>query len=118
LNDSFASLLKYPDFPPQKTTERIEPRIRAETLIGYDENRHAWVRFFANSLGQYFAIRMTETDNGWSFKYVSFFKTARPETPAPDATFTKKSNTEYTVDGPTYPENGTQVTEHHTCHKM
>jgi hypothetical protein len=106
------------DFPPQQTAERTEPAIAAEALIGYDEYRQAWVRFFANSLGQYFSIRMTETGNGWSYKYISFFKTTKPETPEADATFTRKSDTEYLIDGPTYPENGTQVTEHHSCHKL
>src|ERR1700676_4123121 len=33
------------DFPPQHTAERNEQGITAETLIGYDEGRHAWVRF-------------------------------------------------------------------------
>jgi hypothetical protein len=61
---------------------------------------------------------MTETGDGWAWKYVSFFKTQKPETPGADATFTKKSDTEYAVDGPTYPENGTLVTEHHVCKKM
>jgi hypothetical protein len=106
------------DFPPQQTAEGNEPAVTAETLMGYDERRQSWVRFFANSTGQHFAIRMTETGNGWSWKYVSFFKTTRPETPDADATFTKKSDTEYMIDGPTYPENGTQVTEHHSCHKL
>ncbi len=106
------------DFPPQQFTGHTEPAVTAEALIGFDERRQAWVRFFANSTGQYFPIRMTETDNGWSYKYVSFFKTTRPETAEADATFTKKSDTEYLIDGPTYPENGTQVTEHHSCHKL
>ena len=106
------------DFPPQQTAERNEPAVAAETLIGYDERRQAWVRFFANSSGQYFAIRMTDTDSGWSFKYISFFPRTKPETPDADATFTKKSDTEYLVDGPSYEENGTRVTEHHSCHKM
>jgi len=33
------------------------------------------------------------------------------------AVYTKKSDAEFTVDGPSYPENGKQVTEHHTCQK-
>jgi hypothetical protein len=105
------------DFPPQESKERTEPAITAETLMGFDERRQAWVRFFANSEGQYFSIRMTDTGNGWSWKYVSFFKTTKPETSDPDATFTKKSDKEYTIDGPSYEQNGTRVTEHHTCHK-
>jgi hypothetical protein len=106
------------DFPPQQFTGHTEPAVTAEALIGFDERRQAWVRFFANSTGQYFSIRMADTGNGWSYKYVSFFKTTKPETLDADATFTKKSDTEYLLDGPTYPENGTQVTEHHSCHKL
>lgn len=95
-----------------------EPGFKSEYFIGYDEQRQAWVRFGAMTTGQYFAIRMTDTaDGGWSWKYVSFFKRTRPETPDVDATFTKRSDTEYTVDGPTYPENGQTVTEHHVCRK-
>jgi len=105
------------DFPPKQFGEN-EGSVKAEVLIGYDERRQAWVRFFADSEGHYFPVRMTETDNGWSYKYVSFFPRTKPETPDSDATFTKKSNTEYVVDGPTYPENGTMVTEHHTCRKL
>lgn len=106
------------DFPPAQFGNNTEPAIQAETLIGFDERRQAWVRFFANSIGQYFAIRMTETENGWSYKYVSFFPRVNPETADADATFTKKSDTEYLIDGPSYPENGVQVTEHHDCRKQ
>ena len=106
------------DFPATTTAGQQEPAITAETLIGYDERRQAWVRFFANSKGQYFAIRMNDTGSGWSWKYVSFFKRMTPETPDPDATLTKKSNTEYVIDGPSYQLNGTRVTEHHMCEKM
>jgi hypothetical protein len=106
------------DFPPQQTKEgTTEPAINAETLMGFDERRQAWVRFFANSEGLYFPIRMTDTGNGWSWKYVSFFPRTKPETSEPDATFTKKTDKEYTIDGPSYEQNGTRVTEHHTCHK-
>jgi len=34
------------------------------------------------------------------------------------AVWTKKSDTEYTVDGPSYPANGKMVTEHHTRRKV
>jgi hypothetical protein len=104
------------DFPPLQT----ETAVHAEALMGYDGMRDAWVRFFANSKGQYFAIRMTEAgDGGWAWKYVSFFIRKSPETPGSDATFTKKSDSEYVIDGPTYKENGTgpSVTEHHVCKK-
>jgi hypothetical protein len=67
--------------------------------------------------GEYFPIRMKETGDGWAYRYVSFFG-SKPETADADATFTKKSDTEYSIEGPTYPENGKQVTEHHSCHKI
>jgi hypothetical protein len=104
------------DFPAGQIGENAQPT-QAEYLIGYDETRQGWVRFGAMSTGQYFAIRMTDTDSGWSWKYVSFFRSRRPEMPGSDATFTKKSDSEYTVDGPSYPLEGTTVTEHHTCKK-
>ena len=106
------------DFPARNAGNGNEGPVSAEALMGYDERRQAWVRFFANSLGQHFEIRMTDTPVGWSFKYASFFPRQKPETPEPDAVFTKKSDSEYTVDGPTYPEGTTEVTEHHTCHKV
>jgi H+/gluconate symporter-like permease len=90
---------------------------QAECYIGY-AGRNAWVRFFAMSTGEYFANRMSETSDGWSWKYISFFKTEKPESPEVDATFTKKSEREYELDGPSYPENGTIVREHHVCKKQ
>ena len=93
------------------------PDNTAEALMGYNPQRQYWVRFFVNSEGQWFAIRMTEPANGWTWKYVSFSKDRKPETPDADATFTKRSDTEYTIDGPTYPKDGTRVTEHHVCKK-
>jgi hypothetical protein len=104
------------DFPAQPN----EPAITAEVLMGYDERRQAWVRFFANSIGQYFPIRMTETNGGWAWKYVTFFVRQTPETAGSDATFTKKSETEFVIEGPSYQEKGTgpRVTEHHLCKKL
>jgi hypothetical protein len=105
------------DFPPRQFGSNESP-VNAEFLIGYDERREAWVRFGVTSTGQYFAIRMTDTDDGgWSYKYVSFFKRQTPETPESDATFVKKSNAEYVVDGPSYEQGGTRVTEHNVCRK-
>jgi hypothetical protein len=106
------------DFPPRNAGNGNEGAVTAEALMGYDERRQAWVRFFANSLGQHFEIRMADRPNGWSFKYASLFPRMRPETAEPDAIFTKRTDTEYTIDGPTYPDGATQVTEHHTCHKV
>lgn len=105
------------DFPPGQFGSKNGPAVTAEALIGYDENRSQWVRFFTTSSGDYFPIRMKETPTGWDYTYISFFR-PRPEPATPDAAFAKKSDTEYSIDGPTYPENGTQVTEHHSCHKM
>ena len=106
------------DFPPQQFGEKGDA-VRAEFLMGYDERRQAWVRFGVLSTGQYFAIRMTDAgDGGWSWKYVSFFKRSTPETADSDATFTKKSDSEYVVDGPSYEEDGKPVREHHVCKKM
>jgi hypothetical protein len=104
------------DFPPQQFGGTNEPAVTGEALIGYDQNRSQWVRFFANSTGQYFAIRMKDTGTGWAYRYVSFFG-SKPDAAEADATFTKQSPTEYVIDGPTYPENGKEVTEHHDCHK-
>jgi hypothetical protein len=105
------------DFPPKQFGGDNERPVTAEALIGYDEGRGQWVRFFATSHGEYFSIRMKETGNGWAYRYISFFG-SKPDTAEADATFTKKSDTKYLIDGPTYPENGTKVTEHHSCHKM
>src|SRR5207244_1433678 len=70
----------------------------AKYFIGYDERHQAWVRFGAMSTGQYFAIRMTDDGKGgWGWKYVSFFPRTTPETSGSDATFTRKSDTQYTV---------------------
>jgi hypothetical protein len=96
------------------------PPMQAEYFMGYDQPHQAWVRFGAMTTGQYFPIRMTDTGNGWSWKYASFFNRQRPETPGSDATFTRVSDSEYRVNGPTYRENGTGpvVTEHHVCKKV
>ena len=112
------------DFPPGQFGSKDSPPVTAEALIGYDQNRGQWVRFFASSSGDYFSIRMDyfsirmkESPTGWEYTYVSFCR-PRPDAAQPDATFTKKSDTEYSIDGPSYPENGTQVTEHHSCRKL
>lgn len=105
------------EFPAQKTSGGNEPASSAIALMGFDERRKTWVRFFANSGGQYFPIRMTDTGTGWSWKYSSFFPRTSPETQTPDATLTRKSDAEYVIDGPTYPQSGSMVTEHHICRK-
>lgn len=112
------------DQPPVRTAMMKGDKLdaagfRAEYLMGYDPRHDAWVRFGAMTTGQYFAIRMTPTPNGgWTWKYQSFFPRRRPESAQPDATFARKSDVLYTVDGPTYPnEQGATVTEHHICRK-
>ena len=106
------------DFPAQISAGRNEPSSTAVALMGFDEGRQTWVRFFANSGGQYFPIRMTDTGTGWAWKYSTFFVRAKPESPGADATLTRKSDSEYVIDGPTYPQNGVVVTEHHVCRKV
>ncbi len=83
---------------------------QAEYFTGYDARRDGWVWFGAMSTGQYFAMLGKRVDNVWSWNYVlpGLFGSA---------VYTKKSDAEFTVDGPSYPENGKQVTEHHTCQK-
>jgi len=108
------------DFPPKQMGDN-EQAVHGEFFIGYEERRSAWVRFGAMSNGQYFANRMTETGGGnWSWIYVGFFGWHTPDKSGSDATFTKKSNVEYVIDGPTYPKDGTGelVTEHHVCKKL
>jgi hypothetical protein len=61
---------------------------------------------------------MSDAPNGgWLYKYVSFFNRQQPESPDSDAIFTKKSDSEYAIDGPSYPQDGVRVTEHHACKK-
>jgi hypothetical protein len=62
------------------------------------------------STGQYFAMLGKRVDNVWSWNYVLPGLCG-------SAVYTKKSDAEFTVDGPSYPENGKVVTEHHTCRK-
>jgi len=103
----------------QPSGPKEEP-FRAEYFIGYDQARQSWIRFGVSSTGMYFAIRMTEDGNGgWTWKYVGLFprKTATPPSDTPDASFTRVSDTEYRIEGPTYPDGGVQVAEHHNCKK-
>lgn len=103
----------------QPAQPKAQP-FRAEYFVGYDQDRQSWIRFGAMTTGQYFAISMKDAGAGnWAWKYVNFFAGANPKQSSdPDATFTKRSDTEYTVDGPTYPgENGKPLTEHHICRK-
>jgi hypothetical protein len=95
------------DFPA--TGERAGA-MQGEYFIGYDARSQRWVRFGAMSTGQYFAMLGKRADNVWSWNYVLPGQSG-------SAVYTKKSGAEYTVDGPSYPENGKLVSEHHICRK-
>lgn len=90
---------------------------KAHYFVGYDPRYDQWVRFGVMTTGQYFLIRMTDTPSGWGWRYAGVFKTRR-QPPGYDTVFARKSDSSYTVDGPTYPgDKGTMVTEHHRCRK-
>jgi hypothetical protein len=86
------------------------PAFQGEWYVRYDERVHHWVRFGALSDGMYFAMIGKRTNDTWSWTYVL-------PGPGAIAVFVKKSNSEYTIDGPSYAINGTPVTEHHVCNK-
>jgi hypothetical protein len=89
-----------------------EPAVRAEYFFEYDQRVPRWVRFGAHSNGQYYGMYSKSAGTAeWVWNYVL------PSSGASPATWTKKSDAEYTIDGPSYPENGRTVTEHHTCKK-
>ena len=98
------------------------PPWQPEFLMGYVEARQAWVRFGALSTGEDYAVRMTDTSPSGSatWSYVSFFASPSSEPSASDATFIKKSDTEYVDDGPTFREKGTGriLREHNVCQKQ
>lgn len=84
--------------------------VRAEYFIGYDPRNGRWIRFGAMSDGLYFAMVAKRSGNTWPWTYVL------PGTRG-SAVYTEKSDSLYTVDGPSYEQNGKPVTEHHTCRK-
>ena len=84
--------------------------VHAEYFIGYDPRNARWIRLGAMSDGLYFAMVAKRDGNSWPWTYVLPGQGG-------SAVYTKKSDSLYTVDGPTYVENGKQVTEHHTCRK-
>jgi hypothetical protein len=94
------------EFPPSEG----RPAVEGEFLIGYDERNGRWLRTGAMSDGLYFSMVGKRDGDSWHYGYVL------PGTSG-NAVYTKKSDREYTVDGPTYPENGKPVTEHHRCMK-
>ena len=65
--------------------------------------------------GMWFAIRMTDTETGWAWKYVS--QGSQTGNADIDTMLTRRSDSEYAVEGPSYEENGARVTEHHVCRK-
>jgi hypothetical protein len=94
------------DFPATKDT----PAWYGEFFFGYDGRVPRWVRFGAMSTGQYFG--MVSKDAGvaritWQYRLPG----------AGSATWTKRSDSEFSIEGPSYPENGKLVTEHHVCRK-
>lgn len=90
---------------------RTEPAWSGEFFLGYDARIPRWVRFGSLSTGMYFGMYSKPTsDASWSWDYVL-------PGPSGHAVWTKKSDAEYTVDGPSYTENGKPVTEHHVCKK-
>jgi len=97
------------DFPATTTGQALQ----GEWLLGYDGNRQRWVRFGAMSDGLYFAMLGSRSGDTWSWSYVL---PGRSEAVA--TTYTKTSDSQYKVDGPSYPVNGKMITEHHVCNKV
>jgi hypothetical protein len=96
------------EFPATAT----EPAVHAEYFIEYDERVPRWVRFGAHSNGQYYGQFSSSTgERGWQWNYVM------PGAGGGPSTWTKRSDTEYAIEGPSYPQNGKLVTEHHVCKK-
>lgn len=85
--------------------------VHTEYFFGYDGRLPQWVRFGAHSNAQYYGMIGKRADNVWSWSYVLPGRTG-------SAVWTKQADTEYTIDGPTYPQNGKMVTEHHDCRKV
>ncbi len=94
------------DFPAIKTG----PAWYGEFFFGYDGRVPRWVRFGAMSTGQYFGM---VTKTGSVYRMVWEYRLPGPGS----ATWTKRSDSQFTIDGPSYPENGKLVIEHHTCKK-
>lgn len=96
------------DFPATAT----DPALQGEWYMGYDGKRQRWVRFGAMSDSMYFAMLGSRDGDRWTWSYVL---PGRSEAAA--TIYTKTSDLQYTVDGPTYPVNGKLITEHHVCNK-
>lgn len=84
--------------------------LSGEYFLSYDPRVKKWIRIGAMNDGMYFSMVGVHTGDDWTFGYAL---------PGPGNTvYTRKSDSEYTVLGPTYKENGKPVTEHHGCHKV
>ena len=84
--------------------------LSGEYFLSYDPRVKKWIRIGAMNDGMYFSMVGVRAGDEWTFGYAL---------PGPGtAVYSRKSETEYTVLGPTYKENGKLVTEHHGCHKM
>jgi len=96
------------DFPATSD----QPAVHAEYFLEYDPRSPVqhWVRFGAHSNGQYYGMVGKRAGNVWSWSYVL-------PGPSGSVVWTKRSDSEYAIDGPSYSQNGKQVTEHHTCRK-
>jgi hypothetical protein len=97
------------DFPATTT----DPALQGEWILGYDVKRQRWVRFGAMSDGLYFAMFGSRSGDTWSWSYVLPGQSEEVAT-----TYTKTSDSQYKVDGPSYPVNGRMITEHHLCNKV
>jgi len=96
------------EFPATAT----EPAVQAHYYLEYDARVPRWVRFGAHDNGQYYGMYSTTAGgSSWVWNYV--LPSSRGS-----ATWTKVSETEYRIDGPSYSENGQDVTEHHDCKKL
>ncbi|HVH09184.1 MAG TPA: hypothetical protein VM736_05250 [Gemmatimonadales bacterium] len=87
------------------------PAVETEYFLSYDARIPQWVRFGAHSNGQYYGTVGKRAGNVWSWTYVLPGRGA-------SAVWTKKSAVEYAVDGPSYPQGGKVITEHHSCRKV
>jgi len=96
------------DFPATTT----DPALRGDWFFGYDSRVKRWVRFGAMSDGLYFAMVGARTGDTWSWSYV-----LPKQSDAVATRYTKTSDSQYRVDGPSYPASGKMITEHHLCTK-
>ena len=93
------------EFPATAT----EPAWTAEFLMSYNGTR--WTRLGVLSTGMSFGMVSWGPTVNWFWVY------GFPGTSGATASWTKKSDSEFTIDGPQYTENGKPVTERHDCKK-